>query len=77
MTHSSCREIGANITEKEYDIYKTKVEVFRRWFSENIITDSNTVMVMPYGIAKPKYRDVAPESVLRWTLSLRINTNSR
>ena len=39
-----------------------ELEVFRNWFDQNILTTdaetlSDAIMIMPYGSAKPKYRD--------------------
>jgi hypothetical protein len=49
--------------------------VFLEWFNEKIMkTDSdnpiNAVMVLPYGIAGPKYRDLPPEYVKAMALIL-------
>ncbi|KAJ6006803.1 hypothetical protein N7451_004747 [Penicillium sp. IBT 35674x] len=58
--------VGKDVTLDEYNEYRQELEVFRRWFDENIFskdpdTMSEAIMIMPYGSANPKYRDVANE----------------
>jgi hypothetical protein len=43
-----------------------ELKVFRDWFNEKIMTSSDAtfsdaIMIMPYGSANPKYRDVPNE----------------
>ncbi len=56
------RGIGKSFTDDEYETYVKELEVFRNWFDQNVLTMdpetlSDATMVMPYGSAKPKYRD--------------------
>jgi len=62
---SFARHVGSAVIEDEYEDYLERIDVFRRWFNENVMEigqDSgfDTVMVLPYGIAEPKYRDAIP-----------------
>ncbi|KAF9252091.1 hypothetical protein DTO006G1_2838 [Penicillium roqueforti] len=59
--------VGKEVTLDEYNAYREELKVFQRWFDENIFSqDPNTlsdaIMIMPYGSANPKYRDIANES---------------
>lgn len=61
------RGVGKEVTLDEYNAYREELKVFQRWFDENIFSqDPNTlsdaIMIMPYGSANPKYRDIANES---------------
>ncbi|KAI0113931.1 putative amidase [Nemania sp. FL0031] len=58
--------IGESVTEQDYQTYTNELEVFRKWFNENVIsanseTLSDAIMIMPYGSANPKYRDAPNE----------------
>lgn len=62
------RGIGKEVTLEEYNAYREELKVFKTWFSDNMFSqDSDTmseaIMIMPYGSANPKYRDVANELV--------------
>ncbi|KAF5575341.1 amidase signature domain-containing protein [Fusarium pseudocircinatum] len=57
-------DVGKDVTPQEYEKYMKKLEVFRKWFTENIMgpdskTLSNTILIMPYGQPHPEYRDEA------------------
>ena len=58
-------EAGARVNEDDYVGCLTRIEVFRAWFTENVMETgedtSAAVMVLPYGISGPKYRDVPAE----------------
>lgn len=67
--------MGAAVTEYEYEDYLERIDVFRLWFNENVMETGqesgfNTVMVLPYGIAEPKYRDARPRYVNSGTYCL-------
>jgi hypothetical protein len=56
------------ITKDEYESYLTRIETFREWFNDKIMCigqdeSVDAVMVLPYGIAEPKYRDAPSEYV--------------
>ncbi|KAL4936545.1 amidase signature domain-containing protein [Aspergillus oleicola] len=59
--------IGKAVTPEEYKTYREELEIFRKWFEENVFSHdpnsiSEAIMIMPYGAANPKYRDSANES---------------
>jgi hypothetical protein len=57
MTDNGNREVGANVTEDEYNVYLKRIQVFQSWFSDNIVpSDSSVVAVFPYGATGPAYR---------------------
>ncbi|KAF5665711.1 D-mandelate dehydrogenase [Fusarium denticulatum] len=56
--------IGNDVISQVYEIYVKKLEVFRNWFTQNIMgpdskTLSNAILIMPYGEPHPEYRDEA------------------
>ena len=56
------RGLGKSVTTEEYEQYEAELRVFRDWFDQNVMTTngeslSDAIMIMPYGSAKPKYRD--------------------
>lgn len=56
------REIGANVTEDDRDLYLKQNAVFRRWFDREVIgpgedEHQQTIMVLPYGDAESRYRN--------------------
>ncbi|KAH7318121.1 amidase signature domain-containing protein [Stachybotrys elegans] len=57
-------EFGKNISEAESIKQKERLTVFRRWFSEAImpldLKDGSTIMVLPWPIGEPSYRDKSP-----------------
>jgi hypothetical protein len=62
------RATGEAVTDQEAEKYRQKFHIFGKWFSENVLgpTDdllSDAIMIMPYGGAKPKYRDAPNEYV--------------
>ncbi|KAK5994005.1 Scytalone dehydratase-like Arp1-like protein [Cladobotryum mycophilum] len=55
--------IGEKETKEQYDAYLKRIEVFKKWFSNNImstVAGSDTVMVLPFGDDQQRYRDEAP-----------------
>ncbi|KAF5583813.1 amidase signature domain-containing protein [Fusarium pseudoanthophilum] len=57
-------DFGKHVTFEEYETYMKQLEVFRNWFTENIMgpdskTLSNAILIMPYGEPRPEYRDEA------------------
>ncbi|KAF5530149.1 amidase signature domain-containing protein [Fusarium mexicanum] len=57
-------DVGKAVTSQEYDQYLNQLEVFRKWFSENLMgpdsrTLSDAILIMPYGEPHPEYRDEA------------------
>lgn len=53
------------MTESEHIRYLDQIETFRVWFDENVVSeeDQGTILVLPYGVAVPKYRDAPHEYV--------------
>jgi hypothetical protein len=56
-------KIGADVTKEQRDDGMEKMEVFRRWFAENVMDTAResmeeAVLIMPFGSATPQYRDV-------------------
>ncbi|KAI1084627.1 putative amidase [Whalleya microplaca] len=54
--------VGMAVSEENYKNYTGELEVFRDWFNKNVFstdpeTLSDAIMIMPYGSARPKYRD--------------------
>ncbi|RBA17365.1 hypothetical protein FPRO05_02089 [Fusarium proliferatum] len=52
------------VSSVEYATYMKQLEVFRSWFTENVMgpdskTLSNAILIMPYGEPHPEYRDEA------------------
>lgn len=56
------RNIGANITEEEYDLYLNQLDTFGAWFDTTImsLSDGDAIMILPYGSSGPGYRDIPP-----------------
>ncbi|ROW08437.1 hypothetical protein VMCG_03147 [Cytospora schulzeri] len=59
-------DIGANITEDEYDFYLAQLDTFKTWFDRTIMSldyeeSGDAIMVLPCGSDGPKYRDTAPD----------------
>ncbi|KAG5755894.1 hypothetical protein H9Q70_001490 [Fusarium xylarioides] len=57
-------DVGKDVTSQERETYMKQLEVFRNWFTENIMgpdskTLSNAILIMPYGESHPEYRDEA------------------
>ncbi|KAF5542839.1 amidase signature domain-containing protein [Fusarium phyllophilum] len=57
-------DIGKDVTSQKYETYMEQLEVFRNWFTENVMgpdskTLSNAILIMPYGEPHPEYRDEA------------------
>jgi hypothetical protein len=62
------RNIGAAVTRDEYENHLARIKIFRDWFDRDIMNitqdqQADAVMILPYGVAEPKYRDVKPEYV--------------
>ncbi|CZR37382.1 uncharacterized protein FPRO_02358 [Fusarium proliferatum ET1] len=60
----SAKDVGKDVTSQEYATYMKQLEVFRSWFTENVMgpdskTLSNAILIMPYGEPHPEYRDEA------------------
>lgn len=63
---TSCRRLGSLVTPAEKEEGLQKMNVFRRWFSEHVMTGDETtvssaVMILPLGRGEPWYRDVPVE----------------
>ena len=59
---TSHRGVGKEVTDEQYEKHMEKLKIFRSWFDTNIMSLnpeslSDTIMIMPYGSANPKYRD--------------------
>ncbi|KAL6806958.1 amidase signature domain-containing protein [Trichoderma sp. SZMC 28013] len=55
--------IGENESKQDYAIHRERIEVFRKWFGDNIMPtlgDSETIMVLPFGPHTVQYRDDLP-----------------
>ncbi|RKL49535.1 hypothetical protein BFJ72_g994 [Fusarium proliferatum] len=57
-------DVGKDVTSQEYATYMKQLEVFRSWFTENVMgpdskTLSNAILIMTYGEPHPEYRDEA------------------
>jgi hypothetical protein len=56
--------VGKAVTEMQRDNAIEELEIFRRWFSGNVMpldSVAEVVLVMPFGDATPQYRDVTHE----------------
>ncbi|KAL8793565.1 MAG: hypothetical protein Q9195_003827 [Heterodermia aff. obscurata] len=56
------RGIGEAVSQQEFQKGRAELEVFRQWFDEMVlssdpVTKSDAIMIMPYGMGGPKYRD--------------------
>jgi hypothetical protein len=61
-TKFRCRDIGKTVSVDDKDQSIAQLDVFRKWFNENVMSETSTllsdaVMVMPFGNATPHYRD--------------------
>ncbi|PNP57003.1 hypothetical protein THARTR1_02845 [Trichoderma harzianum] len=57
--------IGGNESKQDYAIHRQRIDVFRKWFGDNIMStlgDSETIMVLPFGphARTVQYRDDLP-----------------
>ncbi|KAF4954898.1 hypothetical protein FGADI_5000 [Fusarium gaditjirri] len=55
-------DVGKDVTLQEYEEYMNQLEIFRNWFTKNIMgpdskTLSDAILIMPYGEPHPEYRD--------------------
>lgn len=60
--------MGRGVSQEEYEQGWAELKVFRDWFDGNVLsshpdTRSDAIMIMPYGMGRPKYRDNLNESV--------------
>ncbi|PSR82855.1 amidase signature domain-containing protein [Coniella lustricola] len=60
-------DLGANVTHNEYHTHLNRINIFKTWFDTNVLSlDHNPgtlqdgILVLPYGTAEPRYRDVPP-----------------
>lgn len=55
------RERSAKITKNERDIAITRLEVYREWFSKEVMQAGtcNTIVIIPIENISPRYRDNA------------------
>lgn len=65
---TSDRNIGANVTTDDRDLYLSRLEAFKAWFDREVFSlgeDSHqeAIMVLPFGDAGPAYRDMPVECV--------------
>lgn len=56
------RGVGEAVSQQDFQRGRAELEVFRQWFDGNVLssdpdTRSDAVMIMPYGMGGPKYRD--------------------
>ena len=63
------RGIGEAVSQEDFQKGRAELEVFRRWFDRNVLssdpdTMSDAIMVMPYGMGGPKYRDSSNRYVI-------------
>ncbi|UNI19489.1 hypothetical protein JDV02_005671 [Purpureocillium takamizusanense] len=57
--------IGKSVSKSEYDEYQTRLEVFRKWFGEQVMNITSaeqrwTAMLLPFDSEAPDYRDEKP-----------------
>jgi hypothetical protein len=62
------RDIGKTVSLDDKDQGIVHLEVFRKWFNHNVMSETSTllsdaVMVLPFGHATPYYRDQSNELV--------------
>ncbi|PTB58303.1 hypothetical protein M431DRAFT_505831 [Trichoderma harzianum CBS 226.95] len=60
--------IGENETKQDYTNHHERIEVFKKWFGDNIMStlgDSETIMVLPFGPHTVQYRDDLPRPPTR------------
>ncbi|KLP10940.1 D-mandelate dehydrogenase [Fusarium fujikuroi] len=60
-------DVGKDVTFQEYATYMKQLEVFRNWFTENVMGPdskalSDAILMMPYGEPHPEYRGEANPS---------------
>lgn len=62
VTAQLCRDIASRISRLERDDAVGKLEVYRRWFAEEVmkVGQLNTIVVLPVEEISPRYRDEAP-----------------
>jgi hypothetical protein len=55
-------EFAKKITREERDLGFRKMDVYRKWFKNTILTGkhSNTLVMMPLESMGPRYRDEVP-----------------
>lgn len=56
------RGIGETVSQQDFHKGRAELQVFRQWFDANVlssdpVTMSDAIMIMPYGMGGPKYRD--------------------
>ena len=70
------RGIGETMSQQDFQNGRAELEVFRRWFDENVLssdpdTISDAIMIMPYGMGGPKYRDAPNRYVVLHLLPMK------
>jgi hypothetical protein len=50
------RELGLKTSEEEYEGDLDRIKTFRDWAAAEVIGDSDTVLVLPYRVSEPAYR---------------------
>lgn len=63
LTRDLTRDRGAEVTLEQKEQAEKELDVYRRWFHENILKaedagGSDAVLILPCGSADPKYRDL-------------------
>jgi hypothetical protein len=65
VTNRSHRNIGLNVTEEEYQGHLERNSIFKKWFTKHVMAEtgplSDTILVVPFGIAEPIYIDEPPQ----------------
>ena len=64
------------MSQQDFQKGRAELEVFRRWFDANILsshpdTMSDAIMIMPYGMGGPKYRDAPNRYVVLHSLPMK------
>lgn len=54
------RDYGKKVTEDQYNGDLVRLQVFKTWFDEKVV-GSDAVVVLPFGLAEPTYRQDTPE----------------
>lgn len=57
------RKLGESVTNDDYEEYLDRLDTFRTWFDETVVSlssDSDDIMILPAGITEHRYRDDPP-----------------
>ena len=62
------------MSQQDFQEGRAELEVFRKWFDANVLcshpdTKSDAIMIMPYGMGGPKYRDAPNRYAIAFTFN--------